>query len=711
MILFHTDWLRYPSAIIHYKTKNHSFLRLAEVYHRMGVKNCAFHLSLLDPSLQDVDPFSPDLTLIQKAKIVTECKKNFWYYLREIERVPEPGSPNAIMFTANRMNIAMYWLYFNHVMTIAVILRQTGKTTSLGALGKYLLNFGNMNTTVNLLTKSEGLKADTLLKLKAMYEELPPYLNFSARGDLFNTEMVHLKGLDNKFQGHLSSSSPKQAEKVGRGFTSPTNLVDEACFVENIEIAVGAMLMSGNYARRAAEKNGHPFGTLFTTTAGDIDDRDGSFAYGLVTGATLWDELLLDCGDLNLLNEVIYQNCSSGKNGFKRPMVNITLSYRQLGLDDEWLRKTLQDNVSTPENIQRDLFNKWMSGSSASPIDKTLLRILRESMVEQAMSRFYAPHNYLLRWYITEEEVDYRVKNGHHFSIGVDTSDGSGRDDISFVVRDHVYGDIICVATFNEINLITVANFFVSFLLRYTNSTMIIERRSSAAAIIDYMITMLCAAGVNPFTRLYNTIYQNKEVHKKEFELISKASPHDEDIFIQYKRHLGFVTSGSGVTSRAELYSTTLTHMLKFTAHVSKDMKLIDQVSALVIKNNRIDHPAGGNDDVVVGALLSYWLLTTGRNLNLYGINTANLLRNNDVYLREKYLSDQDEFDRSEMMEMEAEFNDLVEDYRQETNPIVSKKIELKIKHLARNIKFDNNVISVEEMLSNISREKRVARL
>ena len=149
-ILFSQDWTKHPGAMIHYSTKNESFIKLAEIYHRMGIENCAFHLSLLDPDLEHLDPFREDLTLVEKAKVARECKLNFWYYLREISRVPEPGSIVPVKFAANRMNIALYWLFFNHVMTIVVILRQTGITTTLSVLVEYLLHFATMNTFVNL---------------------------------------------------------------------------------------------------------------------------------------------------------------------------------------------------------------------------------------------------------------------------------------------------------------------------------------------------------------------------------------------------------------------------------------------------------------------------------------------------------------------------------------------------------------------------------
>jgi hypothetical protein len=709
VILFEKDWLKYPGAIIHYETKNKSFLRLAEIYYRMGIKNNAFILSLLDPDIKDLDPYSEDLTLHQKGKILRECQRNPWYFFREVIRIPIPGSIDPIMFKADRANIALYWLFFNHVMTIVVILRQTGKTTSLMSLVSYLLNFGATNVFINLLTKSEGLKAETLLKGKQLFEELPDYLNMSTKKDIFNTDEIRLKSLSNVFKGNLSSSSPKQAEKVGRGFTSPINIIDEAAFVENIAIAMGAMLMSGNAAREFARQNNQKYGTILATTAGDSDDRDGSYIYALCNGAALWDEHFFDCEDEESLNKIIFKNLRSGSNSTKRPIVNITLSYRQLGYDEEWLKRRLEENISTPENIQRDIFNQWLSGSSNSPIPKKYLNILKENIIEQPLSEFYAPYNYLLRWYKPLEEID-TLSRQVNFIVGIDTSDAVGRDDIAFVVRNHYTGEVLCTAIFNEVNLFTLADFFVSFLLKYDNSFMVIERRSSAAAIIDYMIQKLLLNDINPFTRLYNTIFQEKEKYTKEFEEITKAKLYNEEVFIKHKKHIGFATSGSGITSRNELYSNTLMNMLKYTSHVTYDQQLITQISSLIIKNKRIDHPPGGNDDLVIASLLSYWLLINGKNLDYYSINTSTILKGNTAYLEEKYSSDKEQLNTDEIVELEGLFNDLVEKYKEVSNPIIAKQLEMRIKKLAEELKSFDHVISIEDLLETINREKRLRR-
>ena len=711
-ILFANDWMKYPNAIIHYETKNKSFLHLAHVYNKMGVENCAFLLALTQPELKDVDPYDPNLTIEMQAKVIMECKVNFWYYLREVQRISVKGSMESVHFQANRANIGLYWMFFNHITTVIIILRQTGKTTSIVALFTYLLNFGATNTFINFLTRSETLKGETLSKVKEMFEDLPDYLNFSTRKDIFNSDEVSIDLLKNKVQGSLSSSSPKQAEKVGRGFTSPINMIDEAAFIENIAIAMGAMLMSGNAARESARIHGKPYGTILATTAGNIDDRDGSYIYGIVTGSTRLNEKFYDSVDHKELLENIYKNSRATKNQTKRPIVNISLSYRQLGYSEDWLQERLSENISSAENIKRDLFSMWISGSNVSPIPREYLEILKENIVENPYTEFYAPHNYLITKYIDDDELAHREAAGHSFVIGVDTSDGAGGDDITFVVRDHTTGEVIITAVFNEINLITLADFFVSFLLKYRNSVMIIERRSSAASIIDYMITKLLAKDINPYTRLYNTIVQNKDKYPREYKEIMEARPSDEYTFIKYKKHIGFATSGGGVTARSELYSVTLMTMLKYTAHLTRDQDIITQLSGLVTKNNRIDHPSGGSDDMVIAALLSFWLLTNGVNLNIYGIDSGKILRANNIYLNDKFATQERKMNEEEAMEMEREFNNLIADYEEETNPTIARKLEIKIRMYARDMNQGNGgAVSIEEMLETIGREKKLRSL
>lgn len=710
-ILHKEDWLKYPGATIDYDTKNKTFLHYAEVLYKMKVDNCAWPLALHRKELQGVDPFSPELSLAQKGMILLECKENIWYYLREVIRIPEPGSLNSVMFGCNRGNMAIFWLYLNHVTSISTILRQTGKTTTIASVASWLLTVGGVNTYMAMLTKDDNLRGDTLGKIKAILEELPEYVNLSdKKKDIFNSEEININFNSNKFKASLSSSSPKAAEKVGRGLVAPTIFIDEIAFVNNIEIAMGALLMAGNKARAVAQRLGKPYGTILTTTAGNINDRDANYVYGLVCGSAVWNEKLMDAGDKTELRNMVYKNCISKNNGLKTPMVNVTMSYRQLGYDEKWLTDRLEENVSSAENISRDIFNSWVAGTSESPIPVEYLSLMTDSKVEDPRVEIFAPYGFILNWYVSEEEMSYRENRGENFVAGVDTSDGVGRDDISLVLRSAYTGEVVCAAVFNEINLITLAGFFVDFLLRFSTTTMIIERRSSAVAILDYMILKLCQEGINPFTRLYNTIVQYADSKSKDIEIVMKARPTDHTLFTTYKKHLGFATSGTGLTSRNELYSSTLISSLKYTADTTRDSRLIEQISSLTLRNGRVDHAVNGNDDLVIGGLLSYFLLTKGENLHYYGIEHRGILKGNKTYLSEKFKVNETGYTEDELLVKEEEFTSLLDRLGEERNPIVSKQLEIKIRKIVGEMGDKSKVLSVEELLDNVKRERKLKR-
>ena len=120
-ILFLDDWYdKHPGAIIDTETSNKSFLRYSALLRDMGIKNHAFCLALHNKELQGIDPFDPNLSIEQIMMIALEAKENFWFYVRSLCKVPGTGLQRT-PFRANRGNIALYWLFFNHV-TMSLIL-------------------------------------------------------------------------------------------------------------------------------------------------------------------------------------------------------------------------------------------------------------------------------------------------------------------------------------------------------------------------------------------------------------------------------------------------------------------------------------------------------------------------------------------------------------------------------------------------------------
>lgn len=244
MILYKADWLKEENlhAIADYNTSNRTFVRLAGIYKSMGVDNCEFHLALHDSSLVGVDPHDPNLTEDQINRITTECAINPWYFFREVVKLAATAGPDAVPIRANRGNISLYWLFFNHITTMLIQPRQTGKSVSTDALMVYLFGIATVKTDVSLLTKDDNLRVKNVARVKSILEELPFYLNFKTGRDTYNTEKLSLSQLGNNYITNVAQSSKKAALNVGRGMTNAINQIDEIAFVSNIETTLPALL-------------------------------------------------------------------------------------------------------------------------------------------------------------------------------------------------------------------------------------------------------------------------------------------------------------------------------------------------------------------------------------------------------------------------------------------------------------------------------------
>jgi hypothetical protein len=156
MILFANDWNAYPTAIADTQTTNVSWVRLASVLKTMGIKNYDFHLALLQPELQGVDPYSLNLTADQQTKIALEIEYNPWYFFREIARIPDGNTP--MMVECNRAILSVIWCFFVNIDYALILVRQCGKSTLCDILEIYLLYFYYRGRTMILLTKDSKLK-------------------------------------------------------------------------------------------------------------------------------------------------------------------------------------------------------------------------------------------------------------------------------------------------------------------------------------------------------------------------------------------------------------------------------------------------------------------------------------------------------------------------------------------------------------------------
>lgn len=699
-ILFQNDWKLYKNAIIDYKTKNKSFLRMASLYREMKITNNSFMLSLLDPSLQGVDPYDPNLSMEQMAKIAIECKRNFWYFIREIARAPGIAGGNVVMLEANRGNMALYWLFFNHITLLLIQIRQTGKSFSSDVLMDYLLEIRCTNTQINLLTKDDTLRSANITRLKDISSELPFYLRQRNKGDVNNTEELTVRSLSNSYKAHVPQKSPKMALNLGRGLTSPIFQIDEGPFQSNIAISLPAALAAGTAARDSARRNGEPYGTILTTTAGKKDDRDGKFVFELLSNSAEWTEKLLDSPDTTVLENTIRKNSRSGE-----LRVNCTFNHRQLGKTDAWLKQAIEDALVTGEAADRDFFNVWTSGTQSSPLPIAVLEKIRNSQMPPVYTEISPQYGYITKWYIEEHEIQYRLSNSK-FVLGCDSSDASGGDDISLILTDIKNGEVVAAGNYNETNLITFAQWLCDWFVNYENITGIIERRSSGVAILDYLLLMLPAKGIDPFKRLFNMCVNNAEDDQERFREISVPLGRKRmDTFTIYKKTFGFATSGGGTTSRTELYSTTLQNAAKTVGDKIKDLTTINQITGLTTRNGRVDHQIGEHDDMVISFLLCFWLVTQGKNLSFYGIDSKQILSE----VKKKEIVDaRSAYEYNEQQHIRKEIEDTYNQMNNEKDEFIIQNLEHKLRSLNRKLILEEGEnFSIDELIDKLKKEKR----
>lgn len=703
MINFESDWELYPDAIADVDTKNKSFLHYAGLLKTMGVRNHLWPLQLHNPSLKGLDPRDPNLTPLQMAMVAKECKDNFWYFIREVMIIPGSDSLETVLFEANRGNMAMYWLYFTHVIPYVVMIRQSGKSFGMDVLDIWLLNIRLFFANISLVTKDETLRSANMKRLKDIEETLPGYLKMRTSKDPANSEEIRVSRLKNVLRAHLANKSEKIARNLGRGLTDQHTRFDELAYLYNIAISLPAALAAGTAARDRARRRNDPYGTILATTAGKKDDRDGAYAFNMLMDSAPWSESMMDAVNEEELHKIV--SCMSRT---KDIMVIASFIHRQLGKSDEWLQRAVREAKAVGEDAERDFGNVWTSGSLTSPLGPELSGVIRNSEIREPYMDIDSDYGYVVRWYVQPMTKNMELQN-RWMVISLDSSDAVDQDDIGFVVEDVATGGVLAAGDFNRLNLFEFSKWLAKFMLTYKKSVLIPEARSSGRSIVDYLIVRLMEAGEDPWKRIYNTVVQNASEKPNDFQLIQNGRGMNMDIINKMKKSFGFATSGGGDTSRTLLYSRTLKSWATYSGRMAHDSRLINQVLALVIRNGRVDHPEGSHDDLCVSCLLGHWFLSQGKNLQYYGIPTSQVLSHVDY--GKKFETPESRYQHYVNQRLRSEVKRLGELMQNEPDDFLYARMETKLLSISRALKQEEGqVFSVSEFLEQVQQKRAMSR-
>lgn len=580
-------------------TKNTSFMNMHYFLKMKGIENNAFFLALYDTDLMNVDPRDPRLNTFWKAKILKECKFNYWYFLREVIRIPESGSEvrGGSFYRLDRGNLALNFGFTLNWNMFLELPRQFGKTTSALCWYLWIFNFGTTNSDIMFMNKKHEDSKANLRHLREIRSALPSYLQmdslYGADGKKLrptsNVETMTHPINNNKISTKPGANSKSKANGIGRGCTMAMQWYDEFAFILYNKIIYMSATPAFSTASKSAKKNGKPYGILITTTPGDLSTEEGEYANSIRNNATPFNERYYDYTRPGQLEELFALNTKSS-------FMYIRFTYQQLGADETYLERMIKDLQSDWASIRREVLLEWVNISDNSPFTQQDLDIV-ESLLKQPISQIQLgpiASSYFMNIYKQADIVRYPP------IIGVDVSGGFSQDSSAITIIDSNTTETLADFNCNYISPIDLAKLIYQLVTQYMpNAIVNIERNGGyGASVIGYLIKTSIKR---------NLYFEIKDrVTEERFNGMRMAKK------TQKVKVYGFDETRDSRNLLMEiLRDRMLNHKAKFISKI-----LYNELCTLEVKKGgRIEHADKFHDDQVFSYLLALYVWYEGKNL------------------------------------------------------------------------------------------------
>lgn len=590
--------------VIDVYTTNKSFLQTSKDLASLGVKNNKFFLKLYDEKLIGVDPYSPALTQDQVKRIMIECVRNPWYYLREIARVPAPngtiGPGGGDRFVLHRANLAAIYCFLHNINHYVVIPRQCGKTVSEISILLWTYLFGTTNSEMSFINKSQRDANDNLTRLKLQKELLPLYLQQKFK--LVDGNLKARQGrdaaqtLENALNGNRISTRPSAktiegAENIGRGTTSPIQFFDEVEFTTHIGYIIkasGPAFVSA--AAKAAENHG-PYCRIFISTPGNVDSGPVEETQSTRKFATRWSDHFLDYSDLQLYEYL--------KTNSQTYMFYIEYFYYQIGKDEKWYQSQCRELQFDKIRIKREIHLQRIRGTNDSPFDPDDLDTIN-SLEKPCIEEIILHRIFNVRLY---EKINKAIP----YIIGVDVATGTNNDNTAMSIIDPYKERAVGEFKSPLIGVRDICT-FLRLLIRdiCPKGILCIERNSLGDAVIEMLKN----------TEISFNLYYDSDA----FLIGSPDEKLDEKGFIkreaENRKSFGVHTNGKS----REVMMAILMRLAADKKDAFATNFIINDLNNLIRKaSGKIEARAGEHDDNIMSFLIGMYVLYHGKKLSKWG--------------------------------------------------------------------------------------------
>jgi len=620
-------------------TNNKSFLDCYYYLKSKGIKNCKFHLIILDKDLIGVDPHDPRLNVRMKQKILVECQRNYFYFIRNVVRIPSQGGPPD-KYRMNRGMLAMNFCLCLNLDIYLELPRQQGKTIGSVVWYLWLYNFGSRDSMMIFLNKKMETAKENLQRLKSIRELLPSYLQmiqpFDSSGKKIritdNVESMKHPINNNVIKVLPSARNKVNASNLLRGKTIPLLWGDEWAFVPFNDI----IWINGAPAMRTAKDNakrhGAPYGALLSSTPGYLTQPEGQEAYDIIKSSTPFNEAWYDFTPQQL-ESLLSANVNSS-------FVYIRYTYQQLGLPESWFKDQCIDMRMKWADIRREILLEWSSDVENSPFTKEQLDIVQQ-LVKQPIKQVYLLGKYLFNVY---EEIDFRNPP----IIGVDVSGGYNRDSSAITCIDSLTTKVMADFNCNYISIVDLTRVIYELVTKYMpNAVVNIERNGGFGASV---LAKLIHSSIkkNLYYEIKDKVVEERTDGVRIIRKTQKTKVYGTDNTKHVREDLMEI-----LRERMEY------HKDKFVSPI-----IFRELTTLEVKRNgRIEHSSTEHDDAVFSMLMALYVWYYGQNLR----ENWNLIK--------KGLTT-DEALEEPVFGLEEKYADIVEEFEAIDNPMVKEQID-----------------------------------
>ena len=603
---------RAMTPIYDYHTKNKSFLKVQKQLELLGVRNNEFFLLLLNPRLQGVDPHDPNISPELAMMVIEECQLNFFYYLREVVRIPQQGA-GVVPFELDRATLAAAYCFINDINFYLIKPRQTGKSVGICAFLSWAFRFGITNGGFAFYANKEKNSKANLKRMKTYLGLLPKYMANMGTQTVDNSGKIvrktnNIKRYSEPVTGNVAdvmncAISEETAEELGRGDSHNFEFYDEAEFTTCIETTIQVSGLAFNTASYNALKNGMHSCRMFATTPGDLSsEKKCQSALKIVKDSVVWEERFYSVNPLELKRYI------AKKTNYQ--VVYIEYDYKKLGLGEAWFVRACATVGNNIPKIRREILLQRFSGNSLSPFSEEDITELDEGMRKPVESiKFGRGGLYQIDFYIPINEI----KKNRIYFLGLDPSDGTGSDNYAITVIDPY--------TFKPV--IEFKSQFMSpqgckELLEYMLSKWIpkaiicIESNRNGLTLIDFLKT----------SWIKSRIYASPEA---SMDTMLAKEEYDDIGFLKdqlmRRKYFGVKTT----TTSRQMMMGLLVDAVKFRKDILYSENLVTDIKNLILKNGKIQAADGKHDDCVMSWCLAMYAYYFGDKLERYGFKKGEL--------------------------------------------------------------------------------------